>query len=95
MKNRKRISSAGKRPRRGFTICDEMAGNPIYFPLLFGLGLREFSVAPMALLEVKEAGRGGIREKAEGLAHKALERDSSEEIMKILEAFRLLNQTKH
>ena len=35
-------------------MCGEMAANPRYTRLLLGLGLREFSVPPNALLEVKQ-----------------------------------------
>ena len=36
------------------SMCGEMAGNPRYVPLLLGLGLREFSMQPGSLLEIKE-----------------------------------------
>jgi phosphotransferase system enzyme I (PtsI) len=35
-------------------MCGEMAGNPRFTRLLLGLGLREFSMQPGALLDVKE-----------------------------------------
>ena len=35
-------------------MCGEMAGDPRYTKLLLGMGLREFSVHPNALLEVKQ-----------------------------------------
>jgi len=38
-------------------MCGEMAGNPGFVPLLLGLGLREFSMRPGSLLEVKETVR--------------------------------------
>jgi phosphotransferase system enzyme I (PtsI) len=37
----------------GVSMCGEMAGDPGYTRLLLGMGLREFSAAPSALLEVK------------------------------------------
>lgn len=40
------------------SMCGEMAGNPRYIPLLLGLGLREFSMQPGSLLEIKELVRG-------------------------------------
>jgi len=40
------------------SMCGEMAGTPRYVPLLLGLGLREFSMQPGSLLEVKERVRG-------------------------------------
>ena len=35
-------------------MCGEMAGDGRYTKLLLGMGLREFSVHPNALLEVKQ-----------------------------------------
>jgi phosphotransferase system enzyme I (PtsI) len=35
-------------------MCGEMAGDARYTPLLLGLGLREFSMHPGSLLEVKD-----------------------------------------
>lgn len=40
------------------SMCGEMAGTPRYVPLLLGLGLREFSMQPGSLLEIKERIRG-------------------------------------
>jgi phosphotransferase system enzyme I (PtsI) len=45
---------AGQRTRVPVAMCGEMAGNPRYTRLLLGMGLREFSVPPNALLEVKQ-----------------------------------------
>ena len=36
-------------------MCGEMAGDARYTQLLLGMGLKEFSVHPNALLEVKQA----------------------------------------
>jgi phosphotransferase system enzyme I (PtsI) len=40
------------------SMCGEMAGNPGCAPLLLGLGLRELSMQPGSLLEIKEIVRG-------------------------------------
>jgi phosphoenolpyruvate-protein kinase (PTS system EI component) len=63
-----------------------MAGDPLTFPLLFGLGLREFSVAPMAILEIKETAGRINQEEAASMAMKALEMDSPGEIFQMLES---------
>lgn len=45
---------AGRHRGVPVAMCGEMAGNPDFVPLLLGLGLREFSMRPGSLLEVKE-----------------------------------------
>ncbi|MFP4075113.1 MAG: phosphoenolpyruvate--protein phosphotransferase [Halochromatium sp.] len=44
--------------RTRVSMCGEMAGDPRYTSVLLGLGLREFSMQPASLLEVKEVVRG-------------------------------------
>lgn len=44
---------AGRRAGIPVAMCGEMAGDPFYTRLLLGLGLREFSMYPATLLEVK------------------------------------------
>lgn len=39
--------------RKPIAVCGEMAGDPIYAPLLLALGLTEFSLHPNTLLEVR------------------------------------------
>lgn len=80
----KNVVEAGKTYGKSVSICGEMAGNPAYFPLLFGLGLREFSVAPVAILEIKEISRLVTKEQASLIANKALGMDSSKEIERLL-----------
>jgi phosphotransferase system enzyme I (PtsI) len=45
---------AGKMTNTPVAMCGEMAGQPQYTCLLLSLGLREFSVHPAALLEIKQ-----------------------------------------
>jgi phosphotransferase system enzyme I (PtsI) len=54
-------------------ICGEIAANPIYTPVLMGLGLSELSLAPMRMPEVKLVASRCKKEKAKKFAKKALE----------------------
>ncbi|MDR2877743.1 MAG: phosphoenolpyruvate--protein phosphotransferase [Chromatiales bacterium] len=47
--------AAGRRAGIPVSMCGEMAGDPFYTWLLLGMGLRDFSVAPGSLLEIKRA----------------------------------------
>ena len=46
--------AAGRKAGKPVAMCGEMAGDTRYTKLLLGMGLREFSVHPNALLEVKQ-----------------------------------------
>ncbi len=49
----RKIIEAGENAGIPVAMCGEMAGDPEYTRLLLGLGLREFSMQPNAILEVK------------------------------------------
>lgn len=46
---------AGNRHGKPVTMCGEMAGDPLFTRLLLAMGLTEFSVPPVTLLEIKDA----------------------------------------
>ena len=48
------VIEAGEEANVPVAMCGEMAGDPLYTRLLLGLGLKEYSVHPSALLEVKK-----------------------------------------
>jgi phosphotransferase system enzyme I (PtsI) len=82
------LVEAARGAGRPLTICGEMAGTPAYAELLIGLGLREFSVAPGELLDVKSAIRKVDVDKARALALRALELGSAAEIEALVAAGR-------
>jgi phosphotransferase system enzyme I (PtsI) len=88
----KNVVEAGITCGKSVSICGEIAGDPSYFPLLFGLGLREFSVVPASMLEIKEVARQVTGEMSLHIANKALEMDSAEEIEKLLMALHPMKQ---
>jgi phosphoenolpyruvate-protein phosphotransferase (PTS system enzyme I) len=69
---------------RDLAICGEMAGDPLHTALLLGLGLRELSVAPGQMLEVKDAIRRTRLDDARQLAGIALELGSAAEVEALL-----------
>jgi phosphotransferase system enzyme I (PtsI) len=78
------VVEGAKSAERELSICGDMAGNPLHTELLLGLGLRELSVSPGELLEVKRAIRSVRLEEAEHLARTALELGSAREVEALL-----------
>ncbi len=68
------------------SMCGEMAGDPHYVRLLLGMGLRELSMQPNSLLEVKEIVRGSRVQELTRQVDQLFERLDSEEIGPLLEA---------
>lgn len=69
----KNVIEAGNKKKIPVTMCGEMAGNSEYTRLLLGLGLREFSMPPNSILEIKKVLRStnirSVRRRALGFLH--------------------------
>jgi phosphotransferase system enzyme I (PtsI) len=48
-----KVISAGEKSGKNISVCGEMAGDPLYVPLLAALGIRNLSMHPAALPRVK------------------------------------------
>ncbi len=68
------------------TVCGTMGGEPLYAMLLLGLGIRQLSMPPHQLPEIKRVIRGIRLEDAEALAAEALRRATAREVVDLLEA---------
>jgi phosphotransferase system enzyme I (PtsI) len=79
------IIAAGRRARKPVSMCGEMAGDPRFTRLLLGLGLREFSMQPGSLLEVKEVVRAADVGALEGAVAKLYERIDEESAEALLD----------
>lgn len=77
---------AGEKAGIPVALCGEMAGESQYTGLLLGLGLREFSVHPSVLLEIKQIITQSHIEELSRLAKKALSAENSIEVAEILSA---------
>jgi phosphotransferase system enzyme I (PtsI) len=75
---------AGKKENIPVAMCGEMAGETKYTRLLLGLGLREFSVHPATLLEVKQIIIDSNIGELQVLANKALKASTGIEVANIM-----------
>ncbi|MDI3269703.1 MAG: phosphoenolpyruvate--protein phosphotransferase [Bacillota bacterium] len=66
-------------------VCGELAGEVLAAPLLLGLGLDEWSMAPQKIPAVKRALSLWTGDEARALAEEALALDSPEKVRKLLE----------
>ncbi len=65
------------------SVCGEMAGDPVYVPLLLGIGVDELSMTPPLLPAAKYLIRNMRMDEARALAERTKEMDSPEEIEKL------------
>jgi phosphoenolpyruvate--protein phosphotransferase (EC 2.7.3.9) len=65
-------------------LCGQMSSNPIYTMLLLGLGLRQLSVAPSAIPEIKQVCRTVTIPQCEAVAQRALSMDNARDIRSYL-----------
>ncbi|WP_226468937.1 phosphoenolpyruvate--protein phosphotransferase [Luteimonas panaciterrae] len=76
------VIRTAKRRGKPVAVCGEMAGDPLFTPLLLALGLEEFSLHPGTLLEVRRAIRANdlaaLRGNARALL-RARDRDAIED----------------
>jgi phosphoenolpyruvate-protein phosphotransferase (PTS system enzyme I) len=66
-------------------VCGTIGGEPLYTMLLLGLGIRQLSMPPHQLPEIKRVIRGIRLEDAEELAAEALRRETARDIAELLE----------
>jgi phosphoenolpyruvate-protein phosphotransferase (PTS system enzyme I) len=69
------------------SVCGEMAGDPVYAPLLLGLGMDTLSMSPAWLPSVKYLVRSMTMADARALADEALRMGSPKEIYAKCDAF--------
>jgi phosphotransferase system enzyme I (PtsI) len=68
----KQVISAARKSQIPITLCGEMAGQPRAFLLLFGLGLRSFSMSPAFVPTIKELASHLHQEEASAIARRAM-----------------------
>ena len=82
----KMVVTAGKKQKKDISICGEMAGNPMYVPLLIALGVNNLSMHPAALPRVKNIVLNTSENIIEHLAKNYNKFDTSAELAAYLDA---------
>jgi len=80
----KMVVMESRKQNKPVTICGEIASNPIFIPLLLGLGVNQFSCSPRYIPFVKRAVRNTVLLEAYELAQRILQMSSPTEISKTL-----------
>ncbi len=83
----KLVIDAAQRHRIKVGLCGEMAGDPVYAPLLLGLGVDELSMTPPLLPAVKFLIRNTKFSDAKKLAAEALAQTDPRQTYALIEAF--------
>lgn len=78
---------AGRAANIPVAMCGEMAGDIRYTRLLLGLGLKEFSMHPLTLLEVKKIVRESRLSDLQKMAEDVLRRSSHQEVAEIVDRY--------
>jgi phosphoenolpyruvate-protein phosphotransferase (PTS system enzyme I) len=73
------IRAAGKHDTE-VCVCGEMSGDPLYTILLMGLGLRQLSMTPQNLPEIKKIIRSITIEEAKQIAQEAMRYDTARDV---------------
>ena len=83
----KQVIDVAKARKIKVSVCGEMAGDPVYGPLLLGLGVDELSMTPPLLPAVKFLIRNTKFSDAQHLAEEALRQTDPKKTYALIEAF--------
>lgn len=81
----KMVNVEAKRYGKPVSICGEIASNPLFVPLLLGLGVNQFSCSPRYIPIVKKAIRQTSLLSAYDLAQRVLHLNSAKEVSEALQ----------
>jgi phosphotransferase system enzyme I (PtsI) len=79
-----RVLDAARQAKIPVNVCGEMSGEPIYAPLLVGMGLRQLSATPHNIPEVKKVIRSVTVGEAEQIAREALRLETARDVTSYL-----------
>ncbi len=76
----KKVVEAARKEEIEVNVCGEMSGEPLYAPLLVGMGLRQLSATPRKIPEIKRVIRQLRIDEAERLAETALNLETARQV---------------
>jgi phosphotransferase system enzyme I (PtsI) len=74
------VVKAAQRHKIEVSVCGEMSGDPIYTMLLIGLGLRQLSVTPQNVPEIKKMIRSVSIDEAKEIAQEAMRHETARDV---------------
>jgi phosphotransferase system enzyme I (PtsI) len=78
------VVEAGQKAGVEVNVCGEMSGEPVYVPLLVGLGIRHLSATPRKIPEIKKVLRSLTIPEAERVAAESLRMDTARDCASFL-----------
>jgi phosphotransferase system enzyme I (PtsI) len=75
-----RVVQSAEKQDLDVNVCGEMSGEPIYTLLLLGMGLRQLSVTPHNIPEIKKIIRSVALDEARQVAHEALGLETARDV---------------
>lgn len=78
------VISICNKANRSVTLCGEMAGQPLAFMLLLGMGLRRFSMSPHFIPSIKELASHLTIEQSQAILKKCLKQTTTKKIKSLL-----------
>ncbi len=85
------VVQAAEKHKIPVSVCGQMSSDPIYTPLLVGMGLRELSVTPQSILEIKQA----VRRLTLAQAREILDRVRTLDVARDVESYLRGEMKKH
>lgn len=82
----RRVLQAAQVAEIPVSVCGQMSSNPMFVPILLGMGLRKFSVTPQAIPTIKELIRHLSIDECQKLAKRIYQIDLAREIEAVLRA---------
>jgi phosphotransferase system enzyme I (PtsI) len=80
----KGVVEAARKEQVEVNVCGEMSGEPLYVPLLVGMGIRQLSATPRKIPEIKRVIRQLHLREAEQLASNALNMETARQVGNLL-----------